>query len=438
MKNTRMAPQKTEASLRSSLRIAAGVIGLVCTAFLLAPLWFDKTQNSPSPSGTSQNDESAVDQITDAQPSDSTEVNKASSATEPTTPAAVSTQSAALRREPTRETQALVNSLVRLELQNGALTREQVADWKSSFQKLIQNGPSAVPAIREFLSSNTELDFGAGSRQWLGYVSARNAMVGALMEIGGPEAVSALQQTLQTATDPTEIAILAQDLDKLQPEQHRVEAVEAARQVLEIAGTRKLETKDVAPLFELLGNYGGAGAVPDLQKAATQWSYYAPMALGLLPEGAGIPSLVQLVQDDHTSVCTRDTALQMLAQASDQSREAYDVLIEQARLGAISEFGWRLMGLVLSGDRVGYLHSAFEDAEEINQQTGVRTTSTSDNQHFYSVPASLTPVQAQQRTRLIDELLIATKSPTAVDVLVESKASLSRHIAQVGLVTAGQ
>jgi len=424
---------KTDAPLRSSLRIAAGVIGLVCTALLLAPLWFDQKPKSTTSAASPTEDQNA-----NAQLSDSVEVNNASARTDPTSVVAATNPSVGLQQEPTPETRGLVSSLVHIELQNGAWTREQVANWKSSFQKLIQNGPSAIPAIREFLVNNTEFDFGVGSKQWLGYASARSAMLGALVQIGGPGAVSVLQQTLQTSGDPLEVAVLAQDLEELQPEQHRVEGVEAARKVLEIASTRKLEIKDVGPLFEVLQNYGGAGAVPDLQKAATQWSYYGPMALGLLPDGAGIPSLVQMVQDEHTTGATRDTALQMLAQASDQSREAHDVLIEQARLGTISEFGWRLMGLVLSGDRVGYLNSAFEDTQDITQQAGVRTTSTSDNQRFYSVPAPVTPIQAEQRTRLIDELLIATRSPTGLEVLADSKASLSRHISQVGLATAGQ
>jgi hypothetical protein len=333
--------------------------------------------------------------------------------------------------EPTPETRALVNGLVKLDLAGGPLSDEQVAAWKKNLKDLVDHGATAVPAIREFLAKNVDLDFGAGGSQVLGYGSARAALVDTLTQIGGPESVAALSGALQVTADPREVAILAQDLEKLEPGVHQQEAVEAARQSLEIASTRKLETADVAPLFEVLQKYGGAGVVTELEKAAGHWNYYGPIALAQLPEGAGIPSLVQLAQDPQAANATRDAAMQMLALVSDQSTEARAALVEQARLNRISEFAWGLIAPALSGDRVAFENSAFDDRGSLPQVAGVRSTGTSDNQHFYSAPVEVTDSQATQRTALIDELLSVATGPAAQQVLQQSRASLLTRLSQV-------
>jgi hypothetical protein len=168
-----------------------------------------------------------------------------------------------------------------------------------------------------------------------------------------------------------------------------------------------------------------------LEKAAGQWNYYGPIALGLLPDNAGVPSLIQMVQDPKVTVSVRDAAFQMLAQLSDGSAEARAALVEQARLNAMSEFAWRITAPVLAGDRVGLLNSAFEDRGGLTQVGGVRTTSTSDNQHFFSAPAAVTPEQATQRIALIDELLSVTTGATATEILQQSRSALSRRLPEV-------
>jgi hypothetical protein len=333
--------------------------------------------------------------------------------------------------EPTPETRALVNSLVKLDLAGGPLSDEQVAAWKKNLKDLVDHGATAVPAIREFLARNVDLDFGAGGSQMLGYGSARAALIDALTQIGGPESVAALSGALQVTADPREVALLAQDLEKLEPGVHQQEAVDAARQSLEMASSRKLETADVAPLFEVLSKYGGSGAITELEHAATQWHYYGPIALGQLPDQAGVPTLVQMAQDPKASNWNRDTAQQMLALLSDQSSQARAALIEQARANGISEFGWRMMAPVLSGDSIGYVNSAFQDNQDLSHIAGYRATSTSDNQHFFSVPIAVSPDLATQRAALISDLLAATTDATGRQVLQQSRDTLSRRAPQV-------
>src|SRR5881396_567750 len=168
--------------------------------------------------------------------------------------------------EPSPHSRQLVNSLARLDLPGGTMTPEEAAAWTQNLQQLVQRGSDAVPAILEFLKQDKDLDFGSGLSQTLGYGSVRRAMFDALAQIGGPEAVQAARETLQNSADPREIALLAQTLDKLAPEEYRQEAVQAAREALGMAANGKLQGADVAPLFEVLGKYGGGAAISDLEQ----------------------------------------------------------------------------------------------------------------------------------------------------------------------------
>jgi hypothetical protein len=327
--------------------------------------------------------------------------------------------------EPTPEVRQLVDSLVRLQPPDGVLTDQFATGWNENLQRLVQLGPAAVPAIQEFLAKDLDYVFGAAGRQFLGYTSARAAMFDALAQIGGPQAVAAMASTLQTTADPQEIALLAQDLESLEPQKHNDEVLNAARQALALAGSHKHETADPAPLFEVFEKYGGAAMASELVKSAGEWNYYATMALAQLPEGAGIPSLVQIAEDPKAASATREAALQMLAQASDKSSEARAALVAQARQNAISEFAWSILAPMLGGNQVGFVNSAFEHPDGLPQLGGLRTTSTSDNQNFFTVPGNLNSEQAGQRMTLMSELLAATSNSTAKELLQQWKDSLS-------------
>ena len=334
--------------------------------------------------------------------------------------------------EPTPETRQLVDSLVKLEQQNGVLTQDQAAVWKRSFQ-----GPGAVPAIREFLARDTDFDLGQEGRGLFGYASTRQAMFGALAQIGGAEAVAALAGTLQTTADPREIALLAQHLEQLDPLAHRQEALEAARQTLAMAAEGKLPDRDVAPLFEVFQNYGDTKIVADLQKAAGQWNYYATVALARLPEGAGVPALIEIAQ---SMTGPRLNALEMLAQLSGQYPEARAAMVEMARSNRISPSQWPYLTLLLAGNRYHYEGSVLEastTAGSMGQE--IAGSVLFGNQHFYTAPSpgELTPERVNQMRGLIDELLATTAEPAAVEALEGSKDLLSKR-APLVMNTPGQ
>jgi len=427
---------KAARPIRPSIRLVAILVAIGCLAALVVALLATR-QAGPAPEHagdlqiTAQQDAQPANEPNSAGPR-AEAVNGVNPSAAPVTPLVAPP---AAQSEPTPESRQLVASLINLQLEGGMLTQEVAAGWKQNLQKLIEQGAGAVPAIREFLAKNTDYDLGKAGKDLLGYSSHRAAMFDALTQIGGPEGVAALAGVLQISADPREIALLAQDLEKLEPGQHRQEAIDAAQQTLAMANGHKLETADVAPLFEVLQKYGDGTVVPELVKAAQQWAYYGPIALAQLPDGAGIPSLIQMAQDPKASNATRDAAILSLAQVFDQSADARTTLVEQARTNGISEFAWRIMAPVLAGDQVGYLNSGFDSRQGPPQVAGLRTTSTSDNQSFFSVPSQVQPQQVDQRISLIDELLAAANGPIPREILQEAKASLANRMPQVAAGT---
>jgi len=310
-----------------------------------------------------------------------------------------------------------------------AMTAEQSLQWKQNFQGLIQHGAAAVPAILEFLEKNLDYGFGVEGKLALGYSSARGAMFDALLQIGGPEALEGMLQVLRSTADPREIALLAQSLEKLAPEQYRQEAIAAAVQALSMAANGKLQGTDVAPLFQVLQNYGGAGVVADLEQAAKQWNYYATLGLAQLPDGAGIPALIQMAQGNSGA---RGNALEMLTQVSLQYPEARAALLEMARANKIAPNLWPYLTPLLAGDQYHYEDAPLQGLLPTDiRRAGGGGHVLFGNQHFYTAPdpASMTPELLSQRTALIDELRSVSTDPAAANALQAARTLLENRMA---------
>ena len=337
------------------------------------------------------------------------------------------------RSLPSADSVQLVAKLTQPDLNSGPMTPEKAAAWKENLQQLVQQGAAGTPAIRDFLEKNLDMNFDPSSAgKLLGQSSLRMAFLDALRQIGGPEAMAISGQTLQTTTDPREIAFLARNLDQQAPEQYRDAALKAARESLALATEGKLEAKDVGPLFDVLRLYGGAGAVPDLEQAASRWKYYSAIALADLPEGAGIPSLIQMAQLTAIgSRANRVAALEALAQLSPLYPEARDALLQQAQASQISDSSWITVAGVLAGDKLQIGKVAAEDVGTVGTNLKMFHLS-NGNQDFYSTQttAQLSAEEVTQRVGLIDQLLGQQKnlSPTATEALQKSRATLANRV----------
>jgi hypothetical protein len=332
------------------------------------------------------------------------------------------------RIEPSPATRQLVSSITQIDLSQGPLTPEKAAEWKQSLQQLTSQGAGAVPAIREFLEKNLDLNFDATSGGMLGQPSLRMSFLEALQNIGGPEAMAVSAQMLQTTLDPREIAWLARSLEQQAPGQYGQTAASAAREALAMASTGQLEGRDVGPLFGVLQQYGGPDAASELEKISNQYRYYSTIALANLPDGAGIPALIHMVEDpEAASKGGRAPALQMLAQAALQSPEAFKALSEQARLNQIPTATWLNIASILSGDKMQIGTPPVE--------SGVRSFHlASGNQNFYTSPdrSQWAPDQVNNYISKIDQLLAVSgnNNPMAATALQNARATLQTRLAQ--------
>jgi len=334
---------------------------------------------------------------------------------------------------PSAESRQLVNGVWQLDPAAGPMTAERAAQWKQNFAQLIQGGSNSVPAIAEFLRLNKDWAFDAADAKLLGYGSARTAMLDALVQIGGAEGIGVLGEILQTTAVPREIALLARNLETLAPEQYRAQAVEAARQTLNMAVEKQLEGFDVAPLFEVIQKYGGPEVVSDLQQATSQWNYYATLALGNLPDGAGVPSLISMATlgPDNKPNPGRLQALQVLAQLASAHPDARAALLEQARADQISANFWPYLARPLSGDEAHVQDSVLnENLSKLARKSTGASHINHNNQNFFYAPVGggLTVEQANQQLALVNELAAVTPSPDAQRVLQQSRTLLEQRL----------
>jgi hypothetical protein len=248
-----------------------------------------------------------------------------------------------------------------------------------------------------------------------------------------------MRQTLQTTSDPREIGLLSQYLEKQAPEQYRQETIMAAREALAMAVDGKLEGRDVAPLFEVLQKFGGSAAVSDLEQATSPWKYYATLALAQLPDGAGIPALIQMAREPEAGAKgTLVVALEMLAQVAPQFPEARTALIEQTRQNKIPPNLWPYVAASLAGDIYQYRDSVFGNTSGTQPAHELKTIHiTVGNQNLYSAasPDNSDPARITQQVSLIDELLAATSDPNAANLLQQSRDSLQKRLLRAAAIS---
>ena len=147
----------------------------------------------------------------------------------------------------------------------------------------------------------------------------------------------------------------------------------------------------------------------DLETAAGQWTYYAPMALANLPDGAGVPALIGMARNsDNVSKGGYGVVLQVLAQMAAQHPEAGTTLVDLARRGRIPERLWPSLASSLTGEQFYFGTGLLEGAPPPGTGTGVKTMHVRfGNQNFHStsqLPA-WSNEQIRQRLEMIDQLM---------------------------------
>jgi hypothetical protein len=305
------------------------------------------------------------------------------------------------------------------------ITAEQALKWKASLQELIRQGATSVPAIQQCLTQNLDANYaGVNGANALGYSSLRGALLDALAQIGGPESTQAILQVLQTSVFPTDIATLARTLDAQGPGQYQQAILDAVRQQLNWGALDKLGGANVLPLFQELAVQAanGANLSADLTQYAEKWPYYSAIALAAMPDGAGVPSLVQLAQG--TAPDNQAAAAQELAELAPQNTSALAGLLDLAKSGQLPDTVLAQLAPFLAGRQ-------YELGPPQDPTAGGNLTfhMANGNEDFSASDASgtLTQDQIAQRIAIIDQLLqiIPAINPAAQDALQGQRNALA-------------
>jgi hypothetical protein len=305
------------------------------------------------------------------------------------------------------------------------IAAEQAQTWKESLQQLILQKATSVPAIQQFLAQNLDASYaGVSGADALGYNSLRAALLDALAQIGGAESIQAMLQILQTSIFPTDIAMLAKTLDAQGPGQYQQAILDAVRQQLSLGALDELGGANVLPLFQVLATEAASGAKldTDLTQYAEKWPYYSSIALAALPDGAGVPSLIQLAQG--TVPGNQAAAAQELAELAPQNTQALSSLLDLAKSEQLPDSILVQLAPFLAGRE-------YELGPPQDPTAGGYLTfhMANGNEDFSASDASGTLTQAQitQRIAIIDQLLqvIPATDPATQDALQGQRNALA-------------
>jgi hypothetical protein len=364
-----------------------------------------------------------------------TSVNSDSAAQAPTQPVVpVSSPAGSLpARTPTHVAEKspgeIFGSLTNVDLSSGRLSSEQAAQLRSSFQTIALQGTAAIPTIQALLAGKADVKYGKGSGDSVGVPSFRLGLMETLRQIGGPEAVVASREALRSTSDPLEIAFLARNLEEAAPGQYSQEVLDTAMEVLDASAQGQLTNTDVGPLFQALQSMGSTNIASQFAALASKYGYYASLALAELPSGGGVAGLVQIAQDQsEAGIGNRQFAFQMLAQASAQSPDAGNALVDLARQNQVPSTAWGQIAAVLAGQQFqfprNYPNSMFATVDGPEMRT-FRQPNGNQNFISFNVPNDGISSGGSQRLALIDQLLAVTTDPGAVQALQQARARLA-------------
>lgn len=311
------------------------------------------------------------------------------------------------------------------------MSGEEITQWKDAFRALVQQGNASLPAIQEFLRKNQDVDYGPSGPDSTGYSSARRALFDALRQIAGPQATGVALEALESTADPHEVALLTKVLDPQSSGEHRADVLAAARDSLAMAIRGELPGRDVGPLFEVFGRYGGQDVVGDLEAAAKQWPHYAAVALGQLPGEAGLPALVRMVNRPESPDVP---ALGVMAGLTIRSQGAGEAFLAQVAGNRIPPALWPYLSDALAGSTTGVGNSVFEDLSVRAASTdGKAVHLSASNENLWKGPSAegLSTEQIQQQISRVERVLkLVGSEPAAAQAVQQTLAILARRLAE--------
>jgi len=238
-----------------------------------------------------------------------------------------------------------------------------------------------------------------------------------------PTTSSRWADAFRSTADPVQFAATAKQFAALPPEQIGPGEISAVREVLDRVASGEPKGVDIGPLFQALQKSSDPGVIQDLVQRLPQWPYYSAIALAELPNGQGIPALVQQLQAlDPSAAETRNFIFQMLAQQAIQYPDAANALLDQVRATQLSARTWQRIANGLAGDQYQFTSDM---PSTLLPDTSLKSYHMErGNQNFYSYP--LAPdAQIQQRLAFMDQLIPLTSDPNALKFLQTARTTLA-------------
>jgi hypothetical protein len=195
------------------------------------------------------------------------------------------------------------------------------------FESLVDAGPAALSAIREFLARNEELNYqpdgGKGSSDGrvqtdvLVPPSLRLGLFDVMRQIGGEAAETLLAEVLRTTGRGFEVAYLARVLQEMAPNKYRDIALAAAKELLANPLAGAIDRNDRNYLFGVLAFFNDSSYGPSAQAQLVQASNQVDRAaLKYLQQTLGeqaVPLVAQAYADPRV---TADEAKEPLARVA--------------------------------------------------------------------------------------------------------------------------
>lgn len=350
----------------------------------------------------------------------------------PSAPSATPTPSLATAEDRLSRAGRLLDQLDQLQQQpDWTRLADDPVQMQAALQQLSAQGRAALPAIRHYLNASLIEGAAVGTA---GQVNLRLALFELLGQIGGAEAENILYQQMSASSSPVEIELLGQQLEQLTPGLYSLDILERARQRLDQVRSDPSRRQDVGPLFRLLGRYGDAELVADLESLSQlRWGQYGAITLARLPDGAGLASLARWVEEGPSGNTSAEFALNILAQSADDP-VAGQTLLQAVRNGAIRTQQWSQLAQLLAGTyhlqleppESGLYRGRAEAQPPVSVLHSRRYTSLTPAgpQVVYGVQTAepaLTPEQIDARLELIDRLLAETADPAARRALIQAE-----------------
>jgi hypothetical protein len=177
-----------------------------------------------------------------------------------------------------RSPQDLLNELATIQVTPGPAQGRAQYRIMSLLEQLAQCGPSALPAIRQFLASNRDVAYDAGratggNRQRnnnpsLLPPSLRFALFDVVRQIGGADSEQVLSESLNGTARGAELAYLAQLLEAMAPGKYHDAVLTAARTLL--AGGKVTDPADRNNLYDVLRQFKDTSYVSTAQANLVQ------------------------------------------------------------------------------------------------------------------------------------------------------------------------